>query len=155
MLNESIQLKSIIAMSFYNTNQSSEWEIKNIRNEYQCIDKGCEFVFPVPVQVTPLPAVISRNYSSDLTITCNATGRPVPTLSWLKDGNTLQTAQGIEVIATTLNNAVYSVLSITSLQLEHQGMYTCLASNDLPNGTLTHTSSFTLNLELNASESMQ
>ena len=99
-----------------------------------------------PVQVTPLPAVITRHYGSDLTITCDATGRPVPTLSWLKDGNTLQTAQGTTVTITTFSNTVYSILSITSLRNEHQGMYKCLASNDLPNGTLTHTSSFTLNI---------
>ena len=96
--------------------------------------------------MTPLPKVISRNHGSDLTITCNATGRPVPTLSWLKGGNTLQTAQGIEVTTTTLSDTVYSILSITSIKDEHQGMYTCLASNALPNGTLTHTSSFTLNI---------
>ena len=103
-------------------------------------------LIPVPVRVTPLPAMISRNYGSDLTLTCNAIGRPVPTLSWLKDGSTLQMAQGIQVILTTLNDTVYGVLSITSLEDEHQGIYTCLASNILPNGTLTHASSFTLNI---------
>ena len=101
---------------------------------------------PVPVHVTPLPAMISKNYGSDLTLTCNATGRPVPTVSWLMNGSALQTARGIEVILTTLNNTVYSVLSITSLEDEHQALYTCLASNVLPNGTLTRTSSFTLNV---------
>ena len=98
----------------------------------------------VPVQVTPLPAIISKNYRADLTVTCNATGSPIPTLSWLKDGSTLQTAEGTTVNITTLNNTLYSVLSITSLTDEHDGVYTCLASNVLPNGTLTHTSSFTL-----------
>ena len=103
-------------------------------------------MFPVPVQVTPLPALISRNYGSNLTVTCNATGIPVPTLSWLKNESTMQATHQIEVILTTLKDTVYSVLSITSLEDEHKGMYTCLASNEFPNGTLIHTSSFTLNI---------
>ena len=100
----------------------------------------------VPVQVTPLPPTISKLYGADLTLTCNATGYPTPTLSWLKDGSTLQTAQGITVTITALNNSLYSVLSITSIKDEHDGVYTCLASNQLPNGTVTHSSSFTLNV---------
>ena len=101
----------------------------------------------VPVQVTPLPATISRLYGSDLTMYCNATGKPVPTLSWFKDGNTLQTVQGTTVtLYTTLSNTVYSVLSINPIKDEHAGVYTCLGSNVLPNGSLTHTSSFTLNV---------
>lgn len=100
----------------------------------------------VPVQVTPLPAMISRNYGMDLTLTCNATGYPTPNLSWLKDGTTLQTMQGTTVTIITVNNTVYSTLSITSLMDDHNGVYTCLASNVLPNGTLTHTSSFTLSV---------
>ena len=103
-------------------------------------------LIPVPVQVTPLPATVSRLHGSDLTLTCNATGVPVPTLSWLKDGNTLQMVQGTTITITTLNNTVYSVLSINPLTYEHAGVYTCLGSNVLPNGTVTHTSSFTLSV---------
>ena len=103
-------------------------------------------MIPVPVQVTPLPATIFRLYGSDLIVTCNATGRPVPTLLWLKDGTTLQPAQGTTITITTLNNTVHSVLSINPLMDEHAGVYTCFGSNVLPNGTLTHTSSFTLNV---------
>ena len=103
-------------------------------------------LIPVPVQLMPLPDTISRNYGTDLTLTCNATGRPAPSMSWLKDGGALQTLQGTTVTITTVSNTVSSVLSITSLKDEHQGTYTCRASNVLPNGTLTYTNSFTLSI---------
>ena len=116
------------------------WMIKHVVSTILCMHV-------VPVQVIPLPPTISRNSGSSLTLTCNATGSPLPTVSWLKDGSTLQTTQETTVtIITVNNNTIHSVLSITPLADEHEGVYTCVASNVLPNGTLNHTSSFTLDV---------
>ncbi|XP_061842088.1 hemicentin-1 [Nerophis lumbriciformis] len=70
-------------------------------------------------QGTPEELTIAVN--SPLELECLAEGVPPPTLSWLKDGQSLE---GNDIIQEDGH-----ILSISKVQVEDAGLYTCLASS--------------------------
>uniref|UniRef100_A0A3Q3G973 receptor protein-tyrosine kinase n=1 Tax=Labrus bergylta TaxID=56723 RepID=A0A3Q3G973_9LABR len=56
-------------------------------------------------------------YGSQISLECNATGNPIPTITWLENGNTVSTLSG-EII-----------LSVLKVTVNKPALYTCLASN--------------------------
>ena len=62
-----------------------------------------------------------------MTLFCNATGNPPPTLSWTKDGSPLNDTQGITFSGDN------ETLSIASINRSESGNYRCVARNGLGN----------------------
>ena len=60
-----------------------------------------------------------------MTLFCNATGNPPPTLSWTKDGSPLNDTQGITFSGDN------ETLSIASINRSESGNYRCVARNGL------------------------
>ena len=60
-----------------------------------------------------------------MTLFCNATGNPPPTISWTKDGSPLNNNQGI------LFSGDNETLSIASINRSESGNYRCVAKNGL------------------------
>ena len=65
----------------------------------------------------------------NLTLSCNATGNPVPTISWTRDGSPVDTSGRISISADKKQ------LTITNVHRTDSGEYRCVASNELGNDT--------------------
>uniref|UniRef100_A0A3B4XPT7 receptor protein-tyrosine kinase n=1 Tax=Seriola lalandi dorsalis TaxID=1841481 RepID=A0A3B4XPT7_SERLL len=110
-------------------------KIHNIQKEdagqYRCVARnsfGLAFSKPVTIEVQA-PARILRvpkekrvAYGSQITLDCNATGNPIPTITWLENGNTVSAS----VEETLVGEVILSVLKVT---VNKPALYTCLASN--------------------------
>ncbi|XP_035464236.2 muscle, skeletal receptor tyrosine-protein kinase [Scophthalmus maximus] len=111
-------------------------KIHNIQKEdagqYRCVARnsfGLAFSKPVTIEVQA-PARILRvpkekrvAYGSQISLDCNATGNPIPTITWLENGNTIS---GASVEETLAGEVILSVLKVT---VNKPALYTCLASN--------------------------
>uniref|UniRef100_A0A667WI92 receptor protein-tyrosine kinase n=1 Tax=Myripristis murdjan TaxID=586833 RepID=A0A667WI92_9TELE len=109
-------------------------KIHNIQKEdagqYRCVARnsfGLAFSKPVTIEVQA-PARILRvpkekrvAYGSQVSLECNATGNPVPTITWLENGNTVsRPAQSV---------CMCVILSVLKVTVNKPALYTCLASN--------------------------
>ncbi|XP_029941463.1 muscle, skeletal receptor tyrosine-protein kinase [Salarias fasciatus] len=111
-------------------------KIHNIQKEdagqYRCVARnsfGLAFSKPVTIEVQA-PSRILRvpkekrvAYGSQVSLECNATGNPIPTITWLENGNTIS---GASVEETLVGEVVLSILKVTATK---PALYTCLASN--------------------------
>ncbi|TKS84256.1 Muscle, skeletal receptor tyrosine protein kinase [Collichthys lucidus] len=111
-------------------------KIHNLQKEdagqYRCVARnsfGLAFSKPVTIEVQA-PARILRvpkekrvAYGSQISLECNATGNPIPTITWLENGNTIS---GASVEETLAGEVILSVLKVT---VNKPALYTCLASN--------------------------
>ena len=61
-----------------------------------------------------------------MTLSCNATGNPVPTISWTRDGSPVDTSNNISRISISDDN---KQLTITNLNRTDSGEYQCVAEN--------------------------
>uniref|UniRef100_A0A7N8XK46 receptor protein-tyrosine kinase n=1 Tax=Mastacembelus armatus TaxID=205130 RepID=A0A7N8XK46_9TELE len=107
-------------------------KIHNIQKEdagqYRCVARnsfGLAFSKPVTIEVQA-PARILRvpkekrvAYGSQISLECNATGNPIPTITWLENGNTVS-------FQTLVGEVILSILKVT---VNKPALYTCLASN--------------------------
>ena len=64
-----------------------------------------------------------------MTLSCDATGNPVPTISWTKDGSPLSNNSRISLSADNKQ------LTITNVSRTDSGEYRCVASNSVGNET--------------------
>ncbi|XP_051906187.1 protein turtle homolog A-like isoform X1 [Hippocampus zosterae] len=71
------------------------------------------------------PAVLETLVGGHLSLVCAAIGNPLPTITWLKDGSVIQTGNDQE-----------GALSLTAVNVQSAGQYTCHASNSEGNATL-------------------
>ena len=74
--------------------------------------------------------------------TCQATGEPVPTISWYFNGTLLADGATHTISETSVNTTtINSILTIMSVQSSDLGTYTCNATNvvssDTSSGVLT------------------
>lgn len=67
---------------------------------------------------------------SDVNITCEAIGLPAPTISWLINGAPIP---GNNVVLNTTGDIplTTSVLILKNLQVIDEGIYSCVASNEV------------------------
>ena len=100
-------------------------------------------IFPLVTPTINLQVVDQIQNEGDLTLfTCQATGEPVPTISWYFN-NTLLVDGMKHTISDTLVNTttINSTITIMSVQSSDVGTYTCNATNvlsaDTSSGILT------------------
>ncbi|XP_067825529.1 hemicentin-1-like [Heptranchias perlo] len=78
-----------------------------------------------PTLEEPLQELVNLTAGSALVLSCHALGVPPPTITWLKDGEPIESSNSPDW--HILPNG--SRLQIVQLQLFHAGNYTCLARN--------------------------
>ena len=93
------------------------------------------------ITTSPGDAVYLRGESPQFT--CTATGLPLPSISWLRDGSALSTGAKYSITSTSDDSLVTSTLIVLNLVLTDTGTFTCSASNS--EGTVS--SSYTLTVE--------
>ena len=91
--------------------------------------KGIVFFFPDSAEITFDPEAEIKSEGENLTLSCNATGNPVPTISWTKDGSPVNQSGRISFSADEKQ------LTITNVNRTDSGEYRCMASNSLGNDT--------------------
>ncbi|KAM9841702.1 muscle, skeletal receptor tyrosine-protein kinase [Aulostomus maculatus] len=119
-------------------------KIHNIQKEdaghYRCVARnsfGLAFSKPVtlevqaPARILKVPKEKRVAYGSQISLECNATGNPIPTITWLENGNTIS---GASVDETLVGEVILSVLKVT---VNKPALYTCLASNQHSAGANT------------------
>ena len=77
-------------------------------------------------------------FPADLTLTCTATARPRPNITWYKDGAELMESDQVSITSKEDGERVLeSTLTVTSPFLDGIGNYTCMAENvvDTANNT--------------------
>ena len=67
-----------------------------------------------------------------MTLSCNATGNPAPTISWFINGFSIDTGNNNSRIGFSVNQ---KQLTITNLRRTDRGKYRCTANNSLGNAT--------------------
>uniref|UniRef100_A0A480PJG6 Hemicentin-1 n=3 Tax=Sus scrofa TaxID=9823 RepID=A0A480PJG6_PIG len=82
-------------------------------------------VYVLPSIEGPEKEVIVETVSNPVTLTCDATGIPPPTISWLKNHKPIENSDSLEVHILSGG----SKLQIARSQHSDSGNYTCIASN--------------------------
>ncbi|XP_051784281.1 muscle, skeletal receptor tyrosine-protein kinase [Erpetoichthys calabaricus] len=105
---------------------------KDDAGRYRCVTKnslGMEYSRPVTVEVQVPSRIqkISMNkrvaFGSEITLECNASGDPIPAITWLENGNSISAASVEEII---VGDAINSTLRVV---VNKPALYTCLATN--------------------------
>ena len=87
------------------------------------------FLFTDRPEIITHPKNVTPEEGLLMTLFCNATGNPPPTLSWTKDGSPLTNTQGI--ILSGDNETLY----IAKVNRSESGNYRCVARNSLGDDT--------------------
>ncbi len=88
------------------------------------------------------------NITDTVVFTCSASGIPVPTIVWFKDGAPLDATANVTMNET----ATTSQLDLGALVLSDAGLYSCNASNPVSDSEVRQ---FTLTLQSELSQSSQ
>ena len=103
------------------------------------------FIEPVAIDVFVNPNVF-KSYGATITVECIAHGKPQPDLNWYI-GGTVVNDSNINVINTVVDeNTVKSVITISGLISGNEGSYQCIGKNRLPNGNITSSQLFALDV---------
>lgn len=108
--------------------------------KYQHFAKHCTLswltiplLFLVPPKFTTKPSSLKWTTTEPIELKCAASGSPVPSLSWLKNGNELS-SQDAAKVRYYEGGAILTISSVTS---SDSGMYQCLAENNVGNAQAT------------------
>jgi hypothetical protein len=83
-----------------------------------------------PVISGPNMTVLSVTSGSNISLSCHATGFPIPSITWNKDKINILPSSVINTI-DSLARAVVSELSYQSINVEQAGLHSCVAVNDV------------------------
>ncbi|XP_041648005.1 hemicentin-1 [Cheilinus undulatus] len=90
------------------------------------VDKNFHLNIYVPPSIDgPPEEKVVETISNPVTFSCDATGIPPPSLSWLKNGRPIENSESLEMHIFSGG----SKLQIARSQLSDSGTYTCVASN--------------------------
>ncbi|MBN3325763.1 protein, partial [Atractosteus spatula] len=89
-------------------------------NGYGSMNRSLYLAVKYPPREPLVNSSLTVQEGSSLSLHCSTVGNPVPTLTWIKDGNLVGT-----IIADS-----YSVLEISDITYEGDGEYRCLAENE-------------------------
>ena len=103
------------------------------------------FIFSEPIMMEVLSSnKVTQFYGEKVSITCRATGKPLPVVTWFRNGGII-TQSNIDVTTTAVDNStVESVITISNITPTDDGYYECVGNNRLPNGTVPARRSFLL-----------
>ena len=87
------------------------------------------FIITDKPEITTHPKNVTTTEGDNVTLTCNATGNPVPTISWTKDGSAISSNPRISLSADNKQ------LTITNVNRTDSEEYRCVADNDFGNET--------------------
>ncbi|XP_035480755.1 pro-neuregulin-2, membrane-bound isoform isoform X2 [Scophthalmus maximus] len=94
----------------------------------------CEDCAAAP-KLKPMRNPIIVDEGKRLTVKCEATGNPLPTYRWFKDGNELKKNKKVKIKNSQKNSKV----QISKAKLEDSGNYTCVVENPLGKDNSTGT----------------
>ncbi|XP_057177656.1 muscle, skeletal receptor tyrosine-protein kinase-like [Triplophysa rosa] len=119
-------------------------KINNIKKEdagqYRCVARnsfGIAYSRPVtlevqaPAKILKVPKEKKVQIGSEVALECNATGNPIPSITWLENGNTISGASVEEII---VGNVIVSILRVV---VHKPALYTCQATNQHSGGINT------------------
>ncbi|XP_028849387.1 neural cell adhesion molecule L1.2 isoform X2 [Denticeps clupeoides] len=86
--------------------------------------------FKEPPVITSQPEPITAFASDDITLTCEASGKPTPTFRWVKDGKELDPSNNPD-LSVSPGSGTFKVISEDNPINHYSGNYTCYASNEL------------------------
>ncbi|XP_034531212.1 hemicentin-1 [Notolabrus celidotus] len=90
------------------------------------VDKNFHLNIYVPPSIDgPAEERVVETISNPVTFACDATGIPPPSLAWLKNGQSIENSESLEMHIFSGG----SKLQIARSQLSDSGTYTCVASN--------------------------
>ena len=112
------------------------------------------------ILVTPMiiPEVMNQvqDEGGTISLTCSATGQPLPTISWYFNGATFNESNTMKyTISVILLNTttISSTLTIMNVESSDVGTYTCIATNvvssDTSSGVLTVNGELTATITVN------
>ena len=96
---------------------------------------------PATIDAIYVPNESDLYFGFQVSAVCFATGLPLPTVIWYRDGTVLPVGNEISVHQSNETTNITSVLTISSLLVNHEGKYTCKGTNTLSNGTVIVVSS--------------
>ena len=105
------------------------------------------FIVRVAPQITTQPQAGSVTEGDNVTLSCNASGNPVPTISWTRDGSLV--SSGHQRISFEAGNRL---LTITNVNRTDSGEYLCVADNSEGNDT---SNAITLDVKCKCTSSVQ
>ena len=82
-------------------------------------------------EITAHPRNIAKTEGDKVILFCNATGNPVPTISWTINGSPEDTSNNSRISLSDDEKQ----LSITNVNRTDSGQYRCVAENSLGNDT--------------------
>ena len=80
-------------------------------------------------EITAHPQSVMKTEGENVTLSCNATGNPAPTVSWTKDGSPISNNSRISLSGDNKQ------LTIRYVSRTDSGEYECVADNSLGNDT--------------------
>jgi len=83
-------------------------------------------------EITTHPSNETKTEGDNVTLTCNATGNPAPTISWTRDGSPLDINGNSSRIGFSLDE---KELTITNVNRTDSGEYRCVAENGVGKDT--------------------
>ena len=75
--------------------------------------------------------VVSVEVGSNVTFSCEATGVPLPNITFVSSSHRIPLVVNVQVIV----NSVIGILSLTNLVDSDSGNFTCVANNGVPEST--------------------
>ena len=99
-------------------------------------DMVCVDLFSDHPKISVRPQVKTTTEGDTVTLSCNTTGNPVPTISWTINGSPVDTTDNPRISFSRGKQQ----LTITNVSRTDSGEYRCAASNSLGNDTSNTTS---------------
>ena len=88
-------------------------------------------MFTDPPEITVQPRTETKTEGDNVTLSCNADGNPVPTISWTKNGSPVDTSYNSRIGFSKDKKQ----LTIRNVNRTDSGEYRCVANNSVGNDT--------------------
>ncbi|KAG4069565.1 hypothetical protein HA402_006931 [Bradysia odoriphaga] len=92
----------------------------------ELVERNIRVEVHIPPVIMSLPKVLEAVEEQQFSVQCNATGKPVPEYTWIKDHSQVN----VETADRFLVNKITGQMSITRVTHEDYGTYTCIAKNN-------------------------